>query len=40
MARVKNEEPRFSDENDLISRTKKYAFLKAQLDYLEKDTWF
>jgi hypothetical protein len=37
MARVKNEEPRFSDENDLISRTKKYAFLKAQLDYLEKE---
>lgn len=37
MARVKNDEPRFSDENDLISRTKKYAFLKAQLDYLEKE---
>lgn len=37
MARVKNEEPRFSDENDLISRTKKYAFLKAQLDFLEKE---
>ena len=37
MARVKNEKPRFSDENDLISRTKKYAFLKAQLDFLEKE---
>jgi len=37
MARVKNEEPRFSDENDLISRTKKYAFLKAQLDFLDKE---
>ncbi len=37
MARVKGEEPRFADENDLISRTKKYAFLKAQLDYLEKE---
>jgi hypothetical protein len=37
MARVKNEEPRFADENDLISRTKKYAFLKAQLDFLEKE---
>jgi hypothetical protein len=37
MARVKNEEPRFSDENDLISRTKKYAFLKSQLDFLEKE---
>ena len=37
MARVKNDEPRFSDENDLISRTKKYAFLKSQLDYFEKE---
>jgi len=37
MARVKNEEPRFSDENDLISRTKKYAFLKSQLEFLEKE---
>ena len=37
MARVKNDEPRFSDENDLISRTKKYAFLKSQLDFLEKE---
>jgi RNase H-fold protein (predicted Holliday junction resolvase) len=37
MARVKNDEPRFSDENDLIARTKKYAFLKSQLDYFEKE---
>jgi hypothetical protein len=37
MARVKNDEPRFADENDLISRTKKYAFLKSQLDYFEKE---
>jgi hypothetical protein len=37
MARVKNDEPRFSDENNLISRTKKYAFLKSQLDYFEKE---
>jgi hypothetical protein len=37
MARVKNDEPRFSDENDLIARTKKYAFLKSQLDFLEKE---
>jgi hypothetical protein len=37
MARVKNDEPRFSDENSLISRTKKYAFLKSQLDYFEKE---
>jgi hypothetical protein len=37
MARVKKDEPRFSDENDLISRTKKYAFLKSQLDYFEKE---
>jgi hypothetical protein len=37
MARVKKDEPRFSDENDLIARTKKYAFLKSQLDYFEKE---
>ena len=37
MARVKKDEPRFSDENNLISRTKKYAFLKSQLDYFEKE---
>jgi C4-type Zn-finger protein len=37
MARVKKDEPRFSDENGLIARTKKYAFLKSQLDYFEKE---
>ena len=37
MARVKKDEPRFSDENNLIARTKKYAFLKSQLDYFEKE---
>jgi len=37
MARVSNAEPRMADENDLVTRVKKYAFLKAQLDYLEKE---
>lgn len=36
MARVKDAEPRNSDENDLIAQAKQYAFLKAQLDYLDK----
>jgi hypothetical protein len=37
MARVKQEEPRNTEETDLIARAKKYAFLKSQLDYLEKE---
>ena len=37
MAKKSPEEPRNTDENDLIARTKKYAFLKSQLDYLEKE---
>lgn len=37
MARVKQEELRNVDENDLIARAKKYSFLKSQLDYLEKE---
>lgn len=37
MARVSNSEPRMADDNDLVTRVKKYAFLKAQLDYLEKE---
>ena len=37
MARVKDEEPRNIAENDLIANAKKYAFLKAQLDFLEKE---
>jgi hypothetical protein len=37
MAKVSPAENRNSDETDLIARTKKYAFLKAQLDYLEKE---
>jgi len=37
MAKVKDAELRNADENDLINRTKKYAFLKAQLDFLEKE---
>lgn len=36
MARVKDAEPRNSDETSLIAQAKQYAFLKAQLDYLEK----
>jgi len=37
MAKVKNTESRAVDENDLVGRAKKYAFLKAQLDFLEKE---
>lgn len=37
MAKVKPVENRNTDETDLIARTKKYAFLKSQLDYLEKE---
>jgi hypothetical protein len=37
MAKKSPEEPRNTDENDLVARTKKYAFLKSQLDYLEKE---
>jgi len=37
MAKVSPAENRNLDETDLIARTKKYAFLKAQLDYLEKE---
>ena len=37
MAKVKPTENRNADETDLIARTKKYAFLKPQLDYLEKE---
>jgi len=37
MAKKSPEEPRNTDGTDLISRTKKYAFLKSQLDYLEKE---
>ena len=36
MARVKESEPRFANQDDLISQTKQYSFLKSQLDYLEK----
>ena len=37
MAKVSPADNRNSDETDLIARTKKYAFLKSQLDYLEKE---
>jgi hypothetical protein len=36
MARVKSEEPRTADENNLINQTKQYAFIKSQLEYLEQ----
>lgn len=36
MARVKPEEPRNGNNSTLVSRAKEYAFIKAQLDYLEK----
>lgn len=37
MAKVAPAENRNVDETDLIARTKKYSFLKSQLDYLEKE---
>lgn len=37
MAKIKPEENRNVDENDLVARAKKYSFLKSQLDYLEKE---
>ena len=37
MAKVKPAKNRNTDETDLIARTKKYSFLKSQLDYLEKE---
>jgi hypothetical protein len=37
MARVKDKEPRSADETELIARAKKYAFLKSQLDFLDKE---
>jgi hypothetical protein len=36
MARIKAEEPRNTDQDDLVNQAKEYAFIKAQLDYLEK----
>jgi hypothetical protein len=37
MARVKDENLRNIDEEDFIAQTKKYAFIKAQLEFLEKE---
>ena len=37
MARVKDEDLRNIDEEDFIAQTKKYAFIKAQLEFLEKE---
>jgi hypothetical protein len=37
MARVKPEELRNLEDNDLFARAKKYSFLKSQLDFLEKE---
>lgn len=36
MARIKPEEPRTAEQDSLINQTKEYAFIKAQLEYLEK----
>ena len=36
MARVKPEEPRNADESSFINRAKEYAFIKSQMEYLEK----
>lgn len=36
MARVKPEEPRNAETDSLINQAKEYAFIKSQLDYLEK----
>jgi hypothetical protein len=36
MARVKPEEPRSAEQDNLVNQTKEYAFIKAQLEYLEK----
>jgi hypothetical protein len=36
MARVKAEDLRVADPNDITGKAKQYAFLKAQIDYLEK----
>lgn len=36
MARVTPEEPRNADQDSLINQAKEYAFIKSQLDYLEK----
>ena len=36
MARVKPEEPRGPEQDDLVNQTKEYAFIKAQREYLEK----
>jgi len=37
MARVKTAEPRVAKQDDLLSRTKQYSFVKGQIDYLEKE---
>ena len=36
MARVKPEEPRTAQQDDLLNQAKEYSFIKAQLEYLEK----
>ena len=37
MALVAPSNNRIPDENDVVARARKYAFLKAQLDFLEKE---
>ena len=36
MARIKPEEPRTAEQNNFVNQAKEYAFIKAQLEYLEK----
>lgn len=36
MAKIKAEEPRTANENDLVNQTKQYSFIKSQLEYLEQ----
>jgi len=36
VARVKETEPRTADADDLVNQAKEYAFVKKQIEYLEK----
>jgi len=36
MARVKEQKPRMTDDNDLVTQAKEYAVIKKQMEYLEK----
>ena len=37
MARVKPEEPRTAQQDDLLNQAKEYSFIKAQLEYLRSE---